>query len=420
MSFIKRFWWIGLLLLAAIPGGWFWWVGHAEEAADRYATAAVERGPLEETVSAIGAIQPREFVDVGTQVTGQLKTLHVQVGDAVTRGQLVAEIDPTLLQSKVDSTKATLRNLRAQLADRVAQARLADQQFKRNKALLRDRAASEEAVQQSEAAAESARAQVEALRAQIDQTQSTLEGDEANLRYTKIHAPISGTVVSLAARQGQTLVSSQTAPVILRIADLNTMTIWAQVSEADVPKVQVGMPAYFNTLGQPERRWVGAVRQILPTPETVNNVILYNVLFDAANPDGALKPQMSAQVYFQLARVDDALIVPAAALQSAAKAKKPKEADSGKSDNGGKEEKHENKTASAEVEAKPKTKDYVVRVLRNGAAEERTVTIGLRTRVSAQVVSGLAEGEQVIVGSIADKDKGKNSARGVVGAGRRM
>ena len=397
MVLIKRFWWIGLLVAAALGSG-FRMLGPADAGADKFATAAVARGSLEETVSAIGAVQPREFVDVGTQVTGQLKVLHVQVGDRVSQGQVVAEIDPTLFQSKVDSTRATLRNLQAQRVDRIAQARLAELQYQRNKTLARDQAVSEELLQQSEAAAESARAQVDALAAQIQQTQSVLDGDEANLRYTKIYAPIAGTVVSLTARQGQTLVASQTAPVILRIAELGTMTIWAQVSEADVPKVRVGMPARFNTLGQPERRWTGSVRQILPTPETINSVVLYDVLFDAANPDGALKPQMSAQVDFQMARVDDALIVPAAALQPAGRARNAQ---------------------AASAEASAGTKDYLVRVLRNGAAEQRAVTVGLQTRVAAQVLAGLTEGEMVIVGSAAAKDKAGNAGRGPLAAGRR-
>ncbi len=126
---------------------------------------------------------------------------------------------------------------------------------------------------------------------------------------------MAGTIVTLTAREGQTLVSSQQAPVILRIADLKTMTVQTQVSEADVPKVKTGMPVYFTTLGQPNRRWQGTARQVLPTPEVVNNVVLYNVLFDVENADGALKPQMSAQTYFVIAKADNALAVPVAALK---------------------------------------------------------------------------------------------------------
>jgi macrolide-specific efflux system membrane fusion protein len=291
-------------------------------------------------------------------------------------------------------------SLQAQLAERQAQQKLAAQQHARNKKLFAADAVSEEQLQQSAAAEEESAAQVSALRAQIQQTASQLKGNEANLRYTKIYAPMSGTVVSITARQGQTLVSSQQAPVILRIADLNTMTVWAQVSEADVPKIRVGMPVYFNTLGQTERRWTGKVRQILPTPETVNNVVLYNTLFDVANPDQVLKPQMSAQVYFVLAEADDALLVPSAALQplkkpktDAAVAEKPKRAEEKAAGEGGK-----------------KAKTYLVRVVEDGRVEEREVHIGVMTRLQAQVISGLAEGETVVVG-VAQKEKEQSGRR---------
>jgi macrolide-specific efflux system membrane fusion protein len=391
--------WILVLLIVGGVAAYFYHF-RARDGADRFLTDTVETGYIEETVSAIGNLQPLEYVDVGTQVTGQLKTLHVAIGDAVEEGQLVAEIDPVLLQAKVDESRAQMLSLQAQLAERQAQQKLAAQQHARNKKLFAADAVSEEQLQQSAAAEEESAAQVSALRAQIQQTASQLKGNEANLRYTKIYAPMSGTVVSITARQGQTLVSSQQAPVILRIADLNTMTVWAQVSEADVPKIRVGMPVYFNTLGQTERRWTGKVRQILPTPETVNNVVLYNTLFDVANPDQVLKPQMSAQVYFVLAEADDALLVPSAALQplkkpktDAAVAEKPKRAEEKAAGEGGK-----------------KAKTYLVRVVEDGRVEEREVHIGVMTRLQAQVISGLAEGETVVVG-VAQKEKEQSGRR---------
>lgn len=408
----RSLWWVLLALLAA---GIFvvWYLQRGDGRADRYITAAVEKGNIEETVSAIGALQPSEYVDVGTQVTGQLKLLRVNIGDVVKEGQLVAEIDPVILASKVDADRATVLNLRAQLDERIAQMRLAQQQYARNRKLFSSDAVSEEVLQQSAAAQEQAVAQVAAVKAQIEQSQSQLKADEANLRYAKIYAPMAGTVVSVTARQGQTLVSSQTAPTILRIAKLDTMTVWAQVSEADVPKIKVGMPVYFNTLGLTERHWYGKVRQILPTPDTVNNVILYNVLFDVANPDQALKPQMSAQVYFLLAKADDVLLVPSAALQPAAKPSK-----------GGDRQKADVRTTGAQAsgptnggnarsrgkgeEDRAQPKPYVVRVLKDGQIDEREVMVGVHTRLQAQVLSGLAEGESVVVG-IAAGDAAKQS-----------
>ena len=156
--------------------------------------------------------------------------------------------------------------------------------------------------------------------------ESTLRGDEANLGYTKIYAPIAGTVVSQAAKQGQTLNANQQAPIVMRIADLSTMTVQAQVSEADVPKLRVGMDVYFTTLGGDNRRFYGKLRQIPPTPTVVNNVVLYDALFDVANPNQALMTQMTAQVFFVAASAKDAVLVPLAALRAVAAARRRRQA----------------------------------------------------------------------------------------------
>src|SRR5690606_23633523 len=152
-------------------------------------------------------------------------------------------------------------------------------------------------------------------KSQIEQTESSLKGDEVTLSYTNIYAPISGTVVQLLAKQGQTLNANQITPIILRIADLSTMTVWTQVSEADIPKLELGMPAYFTILGNPDQRWSGTLRQILPTPEIINNVVLYTALFDVPNPDHKLMTQMSAQVFFVSASAQDVVIAPVSALR---------------------------------------------------------------------------------------------------------
>ncbi|HET9699451.1 MAG TPA: efflux RND transporter periplasmic adaptor subunit [Burkholderiales bacterium] len=398
-------WAVLALLIAAGVAAWF---GNRREAgAERYVTATVERGNIEDTVSALGALQPFQYVDVGTQVTGQLKKLLVDVGARVNQGDLIAEIDPTLFVARVEEAKANIKLLQAQLSERIAQQRLAGEIHARNRQLIADQAVSEEGLQQSRAAEEQASAQVEAVRAQILEAQSRLEADEANLRYTKIFAPMSGTVVSVTARQGQTLVASQQAPVILRIADLGTMTVWAQVSEADVPKIREGMPAYFNTLGLPERRWTGAVRQVMPTPESINNVILYNVLFDTQNPDQTLKPQMSAQVYFVLARAENALLVPTAALQPAKKAKAPE--DAAAQTTPAVEKKKAGAGSAKGGESRRKERAYTVKVLKGEAVEERPVTVGVSNRLMSEVLSGLAEGDSVVVGIETNgKDKSKS------------
>lgn len=352
-------------------------------------TATVVRGDIEDAVSALGSIQPLEFVDVGTQVPGQLKRLLVKLGDSVEQGAVVAEIDTAVLAAKVEAGQATLQSLSAQIAEKQAQLALASQQHKRNTTMFAKDAVSRDAVETTKAATQVTAAQVAALRAQRLQTSATLRIDQTNLSYAKVHAPMSGTVVSLTARQGQTLNTNQQAPILLRLARLDTMTVVTQVSEADVVRLAPGTEVYFSTLGRPDRRWSGKVRQILPTPESVNNVVLYNVLFDVDNQDRQLMTQMSAQVNFVLAKATNVLIVPVAAVDTS---RQPKGADK---------------------------KAARVRVVTDGGVEERNVVLGVTTRLSAQVVSGLNEGEQVALSATApskrdDKargDKAKDSSR---------
>ncbi|MEO8133017.1 MAG: efflux RND transporter periplasmic adaptor subunit [Betaproteobacteria bacterium] len=311
---------VALAVCAALAvAGWYawrtWFVEDAAGAA--LLTAPAKRGNLEDVVTATGTLQPKDFVDVGTQVSGQIRKLHVDIGAVVKKGQMLAEIDPSVYQSKVDGDRAQLNNQQAQLADRQAQLALAGLQFTRQQNMMREDATTADALQTAEAARKSAAAQVESIKAQMQQTESTLRGDEANLGYTKIYAPIAGTVVSQAAKEGQTLNANQQAPIVMRIANLATMTVQAQVSEADVPKLRIGMDVYFTTLGGDSRRFYGELRQIPPTPTVVNNVVLYDALFDVANPDQALMTQMTAQVFFVTASARDAVIVPITALKPA-------------------------------------------------------------------------------------------------------
>jgi macrolide-specific efflux system membrane fusion protein len=380
-----------LALLAA--GGylaWSQWIAPAESAA-QLATAVVQRGDLEDVVTATGTLQPRDYVDVGTQVSGQLRTLHVDVGANVKKGDLLAEIDPTVFKSRVDADRAQLANLRAQLADRQAQRVLAEQQYARQQQLKRENATSDDALQTASATLQSAIAQIDALRAQIEQTESQLRGDEANLGYTRIYAPMTGTVVSLSAKQGQTLNANQQAPIILRIADLSTMTIQAQVSEADVSKLKVGMDVYFTTLGSEGRRYYGKLRQINPSPEIVNNVVLFDALFDVPNPKGELMTQMTAQVFFVLASAKDALLVPVSALHPLPSTREHRRGTRGDA------------ARASGIPIDPRArfmgKQALVRVVSDqGEIQDRTVEVGAMNRVSAEIVKGLQSGERVVSG----------------------
>jgi membrane fusion protein, macrolide-specific efflux system len=380
-----------LAALLALAAGGAWgvhaWAARAG-AADQLTVATVQRGDLEDAVTATGILQPRDYVDVGTQVSGQLKKLSVEIGSRVKAGQLIAEIDPTVYQSRVEADQAQLRTQQAQLVDKQAQLTLAQQQHERQVNMMKDNATTEDALQTAEAALGSARAQIDVLKAQIEQTQSTLRGDQASLNYTKIYAPMSGTVVAQSAKQGQTLNANQQAPVIVRIADLSTMTVQSQVSEADVSKLRPGMRVYFTTLGDTDKRWYGTLRQINPTPETVNNVVLYDALFDVDNRDGALMTQMTAQVFFVAADAKDAVLVPVSALRPAAAPAAPRRGARGT-----------DAAAAVDPRTSLANSPAVVRVVApDGSIAPRDVRVGVVSRVSAQIVSGLEPGERVVVG----------------------
>lgn len=380
----RRFWWLALIVLLLAGLAVFWVLRNDAQANANLRTATVSRGDIEDSITALGTLQPRDYVDVGTQVSGQLRKLYVELGDRVEQGQLLAEIDPTLFEAKVNATRAQLTSQGAQLKQQQAQNRLANLQLQRQQALFAAQATSEEALQSAEAQAQITAAQIEALQAQIAQTEASLKEDLANLEYTKIYAPMSGTVVSQSAKQGQTLNANQSAPVIVQIADLSSMTVKTQVSEADIGRLRTGMPVYFTTLGR-DKRWEATLRQILPTPEVINNVVLYNAEFDVDNPNGELMTQMSAQVFFVNAQANNVLVLPVAVAQG----QRPQRGANGPA--------------------------HRVQVLENGKPVEREVRFGLRDRVHVQVRDGLRAGEQVVlpmtVASGAPAPSGNNQQR---------
>lgn len=330
-------------------------------------TAPAGKGTIEITITALGSLEPKEYVDVGTQVSGLLEKLHVDIGDIAEKGQLLAEIDATVYETRVRNARAGLENMKAQLALQQAELELALQRAARSERLYKQNAVSEDTLEASKTDVTVGRARITALRAQIDAADAALDGDIASLGYTKIYAPMAGTIVSVNGIEGQTLNATQTAPTIVRIANLAVMTVRAQVSEADVVKITPDMPVYFSTLGMPERRWRGKVRKILPTPETVNDVVLYHVLVDVDNEDNALMTSMTAQVFFVLGRARDVLVVPVSALKTS----------------GGRRS----------------NPDYTVDVKTQKGIETREVKVGLISRIEAEIISGIAEGEEVIIGT---------------------
>lgn len=382
---------IALLALAGLWLGWqnfFASSGGTGAGQGQTAAAEVVSETMESLVTAQGTIEPRDSVDVGAQVSGLVKKLHVEIGDTVRQGDPIAEIDPEVYESKVRADQANLKTLEAQKAEQEALVRQAESKFARNKSLIADKAVSKEVFEDSRIALDVAKANLAALVAKIEEAQSTLDGDTVNLGYTKIYAPMDGTVVDQAVEEGQTINANQTAPVIVTVAKLDVMTVKAQVAEADIMKLAVNMPVYFTTLGSDGRRWEGKVRQILPTPETVNDVVLYNVLVDVENRDHALMSGMTTQTFFVLARAENALVIPLGALG------RRLEAQDGAA----------GKAWEVQVEGP------------DGKPEVRVVHVALSDRTRAAVTGDLKAGERVLVkgapGSAGGSSSGSSGGQG--------
>ena len=374
-----------ILILVGLLAFWKW---QSVAPPINYITGTIARGTLEDAVTATGVLEAKEFVDIGAQVSGVLKKINVPLGQNVNKGDLLAQIDPTVFEARVVEDEATLKNLDAQLDAAEASRKLAEQRLTRNRNLLKSDAVSQDELDRSEAEFSRAESAIESLKAQIDKARGSLSATKANLGFTKIYAPIGGTVVQIQAREGQTLNASQTAPILFRIADLSTMTVQAQVSEADIQRIKPGLSVYFTTLGDPDTRHEGKVRGVEPTPTSTNPPVFYNTLFDVPNDNLSLMPEMTAQVYFPMMTRTNVLMMPLAALDYA-----------------NKQSRHRTKQGGGK---KNKQNSDRVFVLRDEKPVEVEVVLGLKNRVSAEVISGLSEEQEVITGPI---DSGKNRPR---------
>lgn len=354
---------LAVLALAALAGAGLWHLRGGPPAV-AYDTAPVMRRDLENAVTASGRIEPHAHVDVGAQVSGQLRRLHVAAGDRVEAGQLLAEIDAEVQAAQVEGLQAELARLAAERSELQAQLGFAERQAGRHSSLA-GRSSSRVTLEEAERDRDVLRARIEALDATIRRSRAGLRAEEATLARSRITSPMAGTVVAALAREGQTLNANYDTPLILRIADLATMTVRSDVSEADVVHLRPGMPVWFTTLGFPDRKHRATLRQVLPAPpvkegEEANSVVTYVALFDIANPGGALLSGMTAQVFFVTESAADVLAIPVSALDE----------------------------------------EGAVRVLSAaGTPETRHPRTGMRTRSHVEITSGLEEGELVITGT---------------------
>jgi HlyD family secretion protein len=294
-----------------------------------YETVKADRGEVVEKVTATGTLSALVTVQVGSQVSGPIQKLYVDYNSHVTKGEVIAQVDPALFQAAWLQGKADLANSRANLV--AAQANLEKAKatevqesanFRRSVALLEARVISQQQFDQDKANAGTAAADVSAeqaavtqAKAQIQLKQAALDSAETNLNYTKIRAPVSGIVISRNIDVGQTVAAAFQAPVLFYIAkDLREMQVDTSVGESDVGKLRKGMPASFTVDAFPDEQFTGTVRGIRNSAQTIQNVVTYDAVIDVNNPQLKLRPGMTANVEFVVAEKSDVIRVPNTAL----------------------------------------------------------------------------------------------------------
>ncbi len=281
-----------------------------------YKTATVERGAIVATVSSTGTLNAVTTVQVGTQVSGTIQKLFVDYNSSVKKGQIIAQIDPSIFNSQVEQSRGNYQAAAANLAKLRATAMDAERTLKRNRQLLKEGIVSQGDYDTAETRYQEARAAVQAAEGNVLQTRGSYRQAETNLRYATIRSPVDGIVVSRDVDVGQTVAASFQTPTLFTIAqDLTKMQINTSVDEADIGKVQVGQTAVFNVDAYPETQFSGVVSQVRIAPMITQNVVTYDVIITVDNRDLKLKPGMTANVSIEVMRKDNVLNIPTAALR---------------------------------------------------------------------------------------------------------
>jgi membrane fusion protein, macrolide-specific efflux system len=363
-----------LMVLVVLGGGAAaaWWYFLAPSQASTVPdTVAVTRGAIETTVLASGVLEASSLVSVGAEVSGTIKAVHVTLGEAVERGQLIAEIDSLNQENALRSAEAALAGIQAQRRNQEAVLANAEAALSRQQQLSASSLVAQTNVESAQAAFDQARAQIDQLDAEIAQSELTVDAAQLDLDRTQIVAPNDGTVVALLVSEGQTLNANSSTPTIARIAELDTMVIRAEISEADVVKVTPGQRVYFTILGEPDNRIEATLREVEPAPTSIASetgtaeagAVYYNGLFDVPNPDHRLRISMTASVTIVLDEVSDALVLP-----------------------------------SSLVTRRGPGGEIAVSVYdpESEATTPVPIEVGLNNNISAEIVSGLEEGQLVV------------------------
>lgn len=364
---------VGLAAVALAAGAVLFSAPPAQESLQ---LETIDTGDIEKVVLVTGVLKPAVQVNVGAQVNGQLRKLYVKQGDKVKKGQLLAEIDPTIQESDLNNALAQLASAKAQ--KRAAEATLLRYrlEYQRQRAMMRDGSGVRSDHEQAKAQYDAQVQQIAVNDAQIVQAEMTVKTASANLGYTRIVAPIDGEVLGIVTREGQTIVSSQTAPTILVLASLDTMLVQTRISEADIQKIHPGQPLRFYVIADPDKRYSGKMGYVQPAPQealeeqnagnTPGNAqasaVYYNGTFDVPNAERALKTSMTAQVFIQIAEVKGVLRIPVAALGQALD-----------------------------------TDRYRITLMEDGKPRSRIIRTGINDRQYAHVLEGLKAGDRVVI-----------------------
>ena len=345
-----------------------------------FITKKAKKGSFSKKVDATGEIFATELIDVGAQVSGQIKKLYVKLGDQVKKGDMIASIDSSTQQNSIDNKEAQLAIYKAQLESAKVALNIAKTQFDRENALFSKNATSKQEFESAKNTFSSNSAKIKELEAQIKQTNIELSTAKINLGYTKITAPRDGTVVSVQVEEGQTVNANQTTPTIVNIADLSHVKMKMQIAEGDITKIKVGTPVEYSILSEPTKKFQTTVSSIDPGLTTLSDgsygssssskssyssssssssAVYYYAQSIVDNKDGILRIGMTTQNELLIANVEDAIIVPSIGIK-----------------------KDENGT--------------FVYVLKDGKPVKTAVKTGIKDNLDTQIISGINEGDEII------------------------
>jgi len=369
---------VSLLVLALAGGYWYWNSTKSAGEKIHYLTETVKRGNIRKTVNATGEVDAVQLVTVGAQASGKIIELHAVIGQKIKKGDLIAQIDPVTQQNDLDIARARLSTYQAQLESRKVALKIAQTKYDRERKLKKTDSTSRAALEDAENALAAARASLKEMESQVLQQQIQVDTAETNLGYTKIVAPLDGTIVSVPVKEGQTVNANQTTPTIAQIADLSDMEIKIEVSEGDIPFIREGMRLRYTLLSDPDTTYKAKISSIDPGDTTLSDAtgsssglssssssaasaVYYYAKARVPNPDGILRLAMTTQNVIEIDFAKNVLLLPSLVIQSDGR--------------GG----------------------HTVNVLtEDNKVEVRKVETGINNNVMTEIRSGLKEGEKVV------------------------